>query len=182
MSQHPVSKVQEPDSPNRCQGVSQQGQCWNNVVPGTTFCPLHGGPNQANVNAKKELRNYRLTKWQDRIGEKANSTGIKDLRDEIGILRIILEERLEHCKSEMDLILHSGPIADLILKIEKVVASCHKLEGSMGQLLDKQAILQFASEIITIVGDTLGDDVTKIEYVSNQILALVGRMGTENAS
>ena len=59
---------------------------------------------------------------------------------------MILEEVLNKCKDSKDLILKSSVISDLVVKVEKLVSSCHKMEGSMGQLLDKSAILQFAAE------------------------------------
>lgn len=123
------------------------------------------------------MRNYRLTKWQARLSEKADAEGLKSLRDEVGILRICLEERLEQCKEPMDLILHSGPISDMVMKIERVVSSCHKLEGSMGQLLDKQAILQFAQVIIGIIGEELAGQENKIATIADRIVESVATIG-----
>lgn len=163
--------------PERCQAVNVQGQCTWKAMKDSTFCACHGG-NKAQATAEKQrLNNYRLTKFHDKIQRFGSSDGIKSLRDEIGILRTIMEERLEKCETESDLILQSHAICDLVMKIEKVVASCHKLEGSMGQLLDKAAILQFASEVITVVSDVLQDDDAKITQIADGIMAAVGRIG-----
>jgi hypothetical protein len=157
-NQEPSYERVEPDDPRRCQHVTVQGQCLIISHPGSKYCYPHGGASTAHAAKRKELRNYRLTKWKARVQEKGDSEHIKSLRDELGILRVILEERLESCKSSMDLILHSGQISDMVMKIERVVSSCHKLEGSMGQLLDKSAILQFASQVLTIIGDEVQDE------------------------
>lgn len=161
MSNH-FEKMSSPDDPHRCQAVNSQGQCRNRgaqLPEGyASYCLAHGGNKQQAKVIKESARNYKLDKWRSRLNEKADAEGIKSLRDEIGILRIVLEERLNKCNDAHDLILQSGPISDMIMKIEKVVSSCHKLEGSMGQLLDKQAILQFASKVITILGNHIQDE------------------------
>jgi hypothetical protein len=128
------------------------------------------------------LRNYRLATFhlRARLEQLGVSPGIKSLRDEIAILRALLEQRLEQCKDTTDFILQSGPISDLKLKIEKLVASCHHLEGSMGQLLDKQAILQFASVVIDIISEELKDTkdgTEKIAIVGDRIMKSLGDQG-----
>lgn len=170
------------DDPERCQAINKYGQCHYKAVPGGTNCPMHGGIAQTKSQKAKALRNYKLTKWQAKLEQYADNPNIKSLRDEVGILRIMMEQRLETCHDAGDLIYQSGPIGDLVLKIEKVVTSCHRLEGSMGQLLDKQAILQFASEIINVVGSEIEDEVV-INRIANKILASVSRStGEENES
>lgn len=148
----------QPDDPNRCQGMSKMGQCVQKKVPGAMYCVMHGGNNQIQAAEKENIRRYRLDKWNARIQEFAESNFVKSLRDEIGILRMLMEERLNACQEPMDLILQSGPISDLVMKIENVVSSCHKLEKSFGQLLDKQAVLNFASNVIGIISELVPDE------------------------
>lgn len=117
----------------------------------------HGGNRQILSQKRKGLRNYRLTKFKDRIDRHVNSTGLKSLRDEIAILRVVLEERINSCNDATELMMYSGPISELIMKIEKIVVSCNKLEQSMSMLLDKQALLQFASETVRVISEELGE-------------------------
>jgi len=178
-----IEKCKEPDDPNRCQAVHSRGQCENRATKTDEgeygkFCLAHGGNKFIERKKQESVRNYRLDRFKARVGEFADNTSIKSLREEVAILRMIMEERLNRCKDAHDLILQSGPISDLVTKIEKVVSSCHKLEGSMGQLLDKSALLQFASEIIDIVGETVSND-AEIETVGNKIIAAVGRLGED---
>lgn len=179
-----IHKCKEPDDPNRCQGVHARGQCENLAATSANgeygkFCMAHGGNQFVQKKNAEAVRNYRLRTWKDRVEQLADSGAAKGLREEIGILRIMMEERLNACESATDLILISGPVSDLVMKIEKVVSSCHKLEGSMGQLLDKSAILQFASEIIDIVGEEVSNDV-EIEKVGERIIKAVGRIGEDD--
>lgn len=169
-------RVPYPEHPDRCQANAKGEQCNLMKHLSSDYCYIHGG-NKAEQKEKNEsLKNYRLTQWRARLQRHSSSSEIKNIREEIGILRMLLEERLEQANTPTELMIQSGPIADLVLKIEKCVSSCHRLEGSMGELLDKQAILQFASEVIGIVTNVLSDEVA-INSIADQILEVIGRIG-----
>ena len=179
-----IEKCDGPADPHRCQSVNSKGQCNNkgvrlaeNTYGG--FCRVHGGNKTQESFEAKKVRNYRLTKFQAQLERQTDSSAIKSLREEIGILRMIMEEKLNSCTDMAGLLLESQQISDLVLKIEKLVVSCHRLEGSLGQTLDKQAILQFASEIITIISTKLQGQEDLIEEIANEIVAVVGRIGGE---
>jgi len=164
-----ITRVKDPAAPNRCQAViATQGQCLNEAVPGTDHCPVHGGNSQAESKEKKQLYNYRLYKWGQRLQELGTSNHVKSLRDEVAVLRLLMEERLMKINDSTDLILQSGPISDLVLKIEKVVSSCHRLESLTGQVLDKQAVLQFANIVIDILNEEL-KSIPGYEVIINKI-------------
>lgn len=168
-----IKRVPYPEHPNRCQGIANGDQCWFYAMEDATNCPVHGGNTQVERRKKSSLRNYQLTQWRAKLERHAGSSDIKSLRDEIGILRMIMEERLNMCEDSMDLILNSGPIADLVVKIDKVVVNCHRLEGSLGQLLDKTAILQFANEVINIISSEIEDEHT-LNRVAHKIMHAIG--------
>lgn len=174
-----IKRVKDEADPNRCQATNSQGQCMNVSVEHGDMCLAHGGNMQENKHKRIELNNYRLDKQYARAKNFAESEHSKNLRDEIGILRMVLEEKLNQVSDNFDLVLNAGPISDLILKIEKLVTSCHKLEGSMGQLLDKPAILTFASEVIKIITDVISDEM-QVSIIANKITALVGRSSDDS--
>lgn len=179
-----IEKCDGPADPHRCQAMTRaQGQCTNKGVKLDDgyggFCRVHGGNKTQQAHEAKKARNYRLTKFQAQLERQSDSSAIKSLREEIGILRMLMEEKLNRCTDMAGLLLESQQISDLVLKIEKLVVSCHRLEGSMGQTLDKQAILQFASEIITIIGTRLEGQEEVIEKIANDIVAVVGRIGDD---
>jgi hypothetical protein len=164
-----IEKVEE-DSPLRCHGATARGQCINKKMPGSDFCKVHGGVDKV---AKESLRNYRLTKWQSRVNDKADQDNIKNLREEIGIMRILMETVINACTDENDLMMASAKIADMVGKIDGLVKSCHKLEGSMGHLLDKQAILQFAGQVIGIISKHI-EDVEVLNKIADEITLALG--------
>ncbi len=146
-----------------------QSQCINLSVEGTDKCNLHHGPLAA-WNAKKEVkRQYNITKWQGRIEGFSDHEGVKTLRDEIGILRLLMETTLNLCKDEHDLLLYSNKISDLVMKVESTVKSCHKLESAMGMLLDRAAALQFSGEIIEIIARRIPNDEELVQLIAADI-------------
>ena len=154
---------------DRCQAISGPGQCNLRAVENSEFCPAHGGNMAHQANKNKELRNYRLSKFQARIAELGNNDNITNLRDEIAILRIMIEERINTCKDSHDLMLMSSPLSDLIMKVEKVVVSCNKLESKLGNLLDRNKALQFAQIIVQIIGNYITDE-EELDKISEEIL------------
>ena len=161
--------IKDDLDPRRCQVViAAKGQCRNVSMDGSGFCQQRGSRNRAAI-AKQEIYNYRLTKFQARMEEFANSDKVKSLREEIGLIRIMIEEIVNRCKDATELILMSGKISHLIMQAEKLVVSCHKLEASTGLLLDKTAVLQLAGVIINIIHQHVTDEKV-IELVSDQIV------------
>jgi len=154
----------------RCEGTSQQfGQCPFCKIEGSSYCSRHGGFLIEQKRQKDSLRNYRLTKWKARVGTFADSDGIKSLREEIGILRMIIEEMLNKCVDATDLLLYSTRMADLVMKVEKLVVSCDKMEGKMGLLLSRSSVLQLAAEYVEIINKHI-TDASVIDVISEEML------------
>lgn len=139
------------------------------VVEGSEFCPRHGGAKQANKRKVEAANQYRLSVWQHRLNEFAESDSIKSLRAEVGILRIILEEMMNKCHDRTDLVMYSSKISDLAIKIEKLVSSCDRLERNMGEMMDKPTALKFASKVVDIVGRHVTDS-RQLDSISHEIL------------
>lgn len=166
----------EPNDPRRCQCVTGQGQCTNKAIDGSSYCGAHGGNNAAKVLTQKNLSGYRLAKYQNRLAEFADSDKLKSLRDEIGILRILIEERFNYaCKTDTDLLLQSGPLADLIMKVEKLVSSCDRIESKLGLMMDKTQVMQLATEVVEIISQFVTDEATLTE-IAEKIATTIDRL------
>jgi hypothetical protein len=139
---------------------------------------MHGGPSNKNATQETLLRKYRLQQWQARTGEFADDNEIKSLREEIGILRMTLENVITQCNGAMDIVLWSGKIGDLVSKIEKLVTSCDRLEGRSGMLLDKGAALTLAAQMVEIITKHVADP-EAIEAISTEIATVIANLNTE---
>ena len=174
-----ILRVDRPDHPNRCQHVNSVGQCHNLSVElrdgagFANFCLVHGGRAALDAQAKAGLRNYRITKFRTRLGELRSNEFIKDLRDELAILRMILEEKLNGVQSSTDLILQSGHISELVMKVERLVTSCQKLEDRLGVTIDKAKVIGIAEQIIAIIVTHEKDDAI-VEAIAKDIEKMMG--------
>lgn len=147
----------EPDSPLRCQGVTNLGQCQMMALTGQKHCPMHVGFGNASEKNEK-LRNYRLTVYQARLDDFADNSVFSSLREETAILRMMLEQILNSCGDNVnDFMTRSTLISDLVIKIEKLVVSCKKMEEKSGLLLDKSAALKLSNTLIDIVARHVKD-------------------------
>lgn len=168
----------EDHDPRRCQHViPSRGQCNLVQVEGSKFCINHGGSIALKQAENKSLRNYRLNKFHNEIREKSDSSEIKSLRDEIGILRHILQEKINFCNDAHDLLLQSGPISDLVMKIDKVVVSCNRLETQLGGMLDTTQAFQFAAEMIDVVSKHVEDE-EALAAIADELAATIKRLTT----
>ena len=166
-----------PDDPNRCQGVTAFGQCNKLSIPGRDRCPMHDGAKA--IKNKKEVSGYQLTKWRGRLDRLADTNGVRSLRDEIGILKMTLEALVQRCQTDDDLIEKASAFGELIMKIEKVVLSCHRLEKTTGMMLDKTAALQIAANICQIIGEEVEDE-DQIVRITDRIITQVLNVETVN--
>jgi len=179
MSIESTEKVPE-NHPQRCQNTNAAGNpCLNKALEGCTYCSACGGARQRVVQEQKSIRTYRLAKFQARLNEFATDPNIKGLRDEIGILRIMLEERLNSLSTPLEILSHTHTISDLASKIEKLVTSCHKLEKSMGEYLDKNTIVQLGMEIVQIITRHV-DDPKAIDNIAGELSTLISRTINES--
>lgn len=179
MDEHKWERV-EDDDPRRCQAVGAAGQCHLAAIEGQKCCPAHGGVAHKAKSDVKQANMYRIAKYQKRLEEFAEHDKIKSLRDEIGLLRILIEERWNQCKVPLDVMLHSTVLADMLMKVEKLVTSCNRLEGQLGTMLDKTQAMQLGQEIVEIVGRHIENEDT-LSAIADEIGESIARLGKPQA-
>jgi hypothetical protein len=168
-------KIVPEDSPYRCQHVTRHmGQCRCVIIKGSRFCKQHGGNKHHKHDKIKSMQNYQLTQFKARTQSLSESNNIASLKDEVAILRMLVEERINRCKSPNDLILMSGPLSDLIVKVQKVTESMNKLEDKLGKHLNKDKVLQFAQLVIEIIAKYIENEET-MDAIGEDILALLSK-------
>ena len=158
-------------STNRCQATMATKQCDKERVEGSQFCVLHGGAHELASKNRQELKNLRLMKWKTQIAEQANSANIFSLRDEVGVLRVVLQETLEKCDSPAILMTHANTIATLVNDINRTITSCLTIESALGAYLTEEQLAALAESIIKVITDSIQDPDLR-NSVSEQILTL----------
>ena len=159
-----------PDEESRCQAANN---CRLMRMPFSQYCPVHGG-RSAFEKGKKELADlFRLKRYQARLEEMRDHAESSSFRNEIGILRILLEEKMKIVEDQEELLpIHTPGISDLIMKIGKLVQEAQKLELTLGKYLAEDQAAAMISEIIEIMAAHI-EDSDVLEEVSQKLLESV---------
>ena len=173
-----ITRVDE-DSEFRCQAATKLGQCLNRVVPGSEFCIVHGGKNALDKQKVNARRIYMLEKFQDKVHRHVDHENLKSLREEIAILRMMLETQLNSCKDATDLMLKSSGISRMVSEIEKLVRSCDKLEQTSGSMLDATQAISWVNQIAGIM-DTHIDDPDVVRVIADEIMTSYLKLRNES--
>jgi len=158
----------------KCFGKNRDksGPCLNRSMRGKKYCNsceiLYGN------TASNRIKSYKMGIWQQRMEELSDSSDVKSLADEVIIAKMTLETIYKCCQTENDVLLNAHKISDLMAKIDKLVNSCHKLQRSSGQLLDKSSVLQIAGEIITIISNHV-KDTELVETIAGEIIEAIAK-------
>ena len=147
--------------------------CVKRPVEGGTMCEMHGGVSQQQSMELKRIRNYQLNKFQAEVERHANSSYIKDLRDEAGIMRMMLEKKINAIKDETDLMLQTQSITEMISRIERLVVSMHALDSKTNQVLDKTILIDIATRMVNAIADELQDSPEKLDKISISMTQII---------
>jgi len=119
------------------------------------------------------MRMYRLAKWQSRINEFADHDKIKTLREEVALLRMILESKVNAATDTTDLLIMSGPVTEMVMKVQKLVESCDKLETKSGSLLDRQKVQNLASGLMNVVASKINEYAEANDVAPEEVTGLL---------
>lgn len=177
----PDRQFKRADDPrNQCQAIGGTGQCPFEKIEGTDYCARHQGNNKGNQRA--ESRKYMFAKWEQKFGAKADHPNIHSLNEEIAVLQMTLETRINNCKDDTELLMYSGQITNLVEKIAVVNEKWHKIKMQTNAVMDKQQALQFITALSEIIDEELGDVPDKgdiMKKISDRMISdLQNRTGT----
>lgn len=92
---------------------------------------------------------YHLKRWKRRVEEFSGHTEIKDLHEEVGIVRMMLEETLNKCDDSDDLLQHAGRITAMVDKVQTLVATIDKMDARAA--LAPDVLARLAAEWVKII-------------------------------
>ncbi len=157
-----------PDDPNRCKASSGKAQCPYRSTANSDYCENHGGKQQLAVS---ERRHYDIgaSEQLSRISDLSTSSFVVDLRDEIAMVKRLLELTIEQSKSNTDYLLR----APQIQAYTKSIADLQKLNAELsvkyGELLTKQQVARMVSTLIETCLVEISD-LPNFEEVSDRIV------------
>lgn len=150
----------EDADPNRCHGITKNGQCCQLAEEGTNFCRAHS--NLSNADSEKaRLRHYLLSnpELQSKLNRQAGIEEVRSLKEEVHLARVMVETRLDMIEDgdKAGMLAAFSSVNTYLQTIEKLVSSCHKMEISLGHLLSKSSVFSLGQDIVTILSEELKD-------------------------
>lgn len=176
-----VRKWLKTDDPaERCEFIlSNDQQCGNKAEPGVTRCPLHGANKQVAAQEARSLRQYRLARFQAKFEDKAGHNKLKTLHEEVAIMKMILEEKINSCTDLTELLLSAGPLSDLVLKVQKLVESCDRLDHKAGNFLDRTRIQNIATGLMQVVASKINEYAAANDISEESVSLLMEAIATQ---
>lgn len=162
-----------------CKATTARGECPNVPMPDSQYCPVHGGNRAYTAARKQRKRLYEVERYKKKISDMTEHESANSFREEIAVLRMMLETQLKQCQDDHDLMLRSQVISSLVMNIEKAVTSATKLELQLGKVLTEQQASAWVVEIIEIIGNHVTDPET-LEGISNELLESLQRVTEES--
>lgn len=141
--------------PDRCTEITSMGQCTNYAQEGDSRCAMHNRK-IGSVKRKKRIHDLYVNMFQQDI-KNFSDAGSTNLRAEISILRMLLQNLLSTCNSKQDLILNMGPLTAITAKISDLAATMDRIAMNSGNLLDEDDIIQLGNEIIQTIATRVTD-------------------------
>lgn len=146
-----IEATNDPDE--KCQGTAATGSCYYKKVEGSDYCAMHGGQAAVRKARKEGMYEFKRTQWlqklaDDRFPVFSKGKGKYDLSEELGILRICLEETLNKCHGEQDLNRFNQKISKTIAQIQSIIESSLKLDQKLGSLVTKTEMTNIAQQLI----------------------------------
>jgi len=165
-----IVKVAE-DAVDRCDHIMSNGvQCRNRAVEGGKKCIIHGGASTLKAQEAQRVRQYKLTKYHNQL-DRFRSTETTSLRDEIALLRMSLEEIVNQFTGPADFIINSAKICMIAQRIEGASLATLRLERALGELINRQVMLQIADGLVSIITPHLTEE--QMDLVAKQLVELV---------
>lgn len=147
-------------------------QCSANAVIGSNYCAAHNGSAAIRKRKEKDEELYNLGKYQLEVKKFRDHPDAKSIENEIAILRMTLQNILEHCSGPSDLMIYSAKIERIVKTINDTVVSSQKLQDKLNLLLGVEEVMALANLMIGIVGKALSSLDIKTQ---EKILGLIVR-------
>lgn len=165
----PVNEALDPSDPNRCQATYAEGQCSKLALPGRKFCRQHSG-GAAPHDQEKQAYLLSRAEYSKRLAElEAHQEPVRELQRAIALTHMLIERRLDACKTDQELMAACGPLNQLVLTMERLVKSAVQIERDLGALLSKTAVLNLAQQLVQVLIEELRD-IPDYEHVVDRVI------------
>jgi len=134
---------------SNCLHSGPSGSCPRQVVTGSLFCDRH-------TDEAERVRNYLIEDAKLREGfDRQQRADLYSLREEVTLLRTMINDRLNMAKSDAERIVAYREISTWIGTVDKLVNSVNKLDKETSQVLSKETLMSVAAAIVKVISEEI---------------------------
>jgi hypothetical protein len=143
-------------------------------VDGSDFCARHS-------NEADRVRGYRLSnpELRERVEQHAGEASLESVRNEIILLRALIEDRLEMASTKAERLAAFQSVTPTLVNVVKCCETLAKLERQNSVVLGKEALMGLGKQIIHILSEEL-DGVPGYDSVVDRIAARIAKTIAES--
>jgi len=136
----------------RCKHTGTRRQCQFQAIEGSVYCAKHS-------NEADRVKGYKLQdpELRARFEELGREDSLDTIKQEVLLLRILIEDRLNFCKNAAERTTALQGVTSALATIDKLVNSLCRLQRVSSLTLDKPALSRLSTRIIEILLENLGD-------------------------
>jgi hypothetical protein len=162
-----------------CVATTANGPCTNKAPMQGGLCAAHGGPQQKMSLEKESIYGRLSAQYKERIRKMTDHTDHFSLNEEVGILRILLENTLESVQADPKALLRmTGPVSELITRIEKLVLSAMRAEKYIGGLLSRDQAGRMLQEAVDVIAEEISDPIV-LERIATRLTEIANKQYPE---
>jgi hypothetical protein len=172
-----LDRCTEATDPNRCQGTTNSGQCWNVAEHGSKFCKAHCG---VSTKSREEIRSYLVScaETKARLAELAYQPDyVVELNYNLAVTHNLTERILKKIEDNSDASMKSwcGPLESLQRTSQGLVKTVVAVQKELGELLPRQRLALIGSALAQILIDEL-DGIEGYDEIALRIINRVSEI------
>mgnify|MGYP000845683266 CR=1 FL=1 len=161
-----IPVVVPDDDPNRCKGMANGSQCHFKAIEGGEMCIIHGGNTYIMSANKKNIYDLRKTRYLQDFKRMSENSFWRSNREEVGILRVVLQDIISKCESTNDIYVNASRISEIVSKINKLLETSLKIDEKLKALITEEKMYEIAQLLVDAVYDTVQDPLKCAEIAS----------------
>lgn len=155
----------------KCLKSSGNGSCPLDAVEGSLFCQKHS--NEISLQRNYLLEDAKLAGSMER---QQGSNMLYSLREEVMLLRAMVQDRLNMAKSDAERMMAYQQIGSWIGTIEKLVVSLNKLEKETSEVLTRATLIQVGQQLVSIIAEEIShlpNHEMVIDAIANRVVPVI---------
>lgn len=176
-----MSEKCAPDDPQRCQGVTQDGQCTYLSESNSKFCSYH---DSGAVRRQKTEQKNRYIIQQEGLKQAYHrhndDADYLDMKDDITLLHGMLEQRLNMASNVAEEMAAYKAVEGYLQRLESMKIALLKMQQQQGLVLGKDQLRVLAKEIASVLDEELegvADKEDKIERICERLFVAIEEAG-----